>query len=183
MCCRDTFNLFPSSSLEVFDFWANIKLLLSFACDKLFLGTTDTINQEGITYYKNLIKDLKANGIEPFVTLYHWDLPEILEKQGGWIANFIIDTFVDYARLCFEEFGDDVKYWLTFYDPKQICLNGYGTGSMAPAVTESAILDYKCSFLLLKAHARVWHMYDEEFRSEQNGTIDALLFSVNYLNI
>lgn len=136
---------------------------------KLFLGINDTVNTAGVTYYQNLIKELKDNGIEPFVTLYHFDLPEILEKQGGWVDSFIIDIFADYARLCFELFGDDVKYWLTFNDPYQICLNGYGSGGMAPGIVESGLLDYKCSYILIKAHAKAWHIYDEEFRSKQNG--------------
>ncbi|XP_018567975.1 lactase-like protein [Anoplophora glabripennis] len=134
-------------------------------------GTTDTINQAGITYYKNLIKELKGNGIEPFVTLFYSDLPQTLQMQGGWIDSFIIETFANYARLCFEQFGDDVKYWLTFNDPKQLCLYGYGTGTMAPGIQEAAILDYKCSYIVIKAHATVWHVYDEEFRSKQNGKV------------
>ncbi|XP_018567960.1 myrosinase 1-like [Anoplophora glabripennis] len=140
-------------------------------------GSIGSVNEAGLNYYKNLIKELKDNGIEPFVTLYHWDLPEILQKQGGWIDMFIIDTFLDYARLCFETFGDDVKYWLTFSEPKQTCLSGYGYGTMAPSVSKTGELDYKCTHNLLKAHAKVWHLYDEEFRSTQNGKISIALDS------
>lgn len=137
--------------------------------NKIILGINDEVNSAGVAYYKNLIKELRDNGIEPFVTIYHWDLLEILEKQGGWIDSFIIDIYADYSRLCFELFGDDVKYWLTFNDPRLVCLNGYGYGTVPPMIVESGLLDYKCSHILLRAHAKVWHIYDEEFRSKQNG--------------
>lgn len=122
-----------------------------------------------MAYYKNLIKELKDNNIEPLVTLYHWDLPQVLQEQGGWTDEFIIDAFADYARLCFELFGDDVKYWLTFNEPKQICLYGYGYGWIAPRVQNRGIGEYICTHNLVKAHAKAWHIYDQEFRAKQNG--------------
>ncbi|KAJ8924301.1 hypothetical protein NQ315_007094 [Exocentrus adspersus] len=134
-------------------------------------GTSDNVNLAGVDYYKNLIKELRANDIEPLVTIYHWDLPQVLQEQGGWPDDFIVDAFADYARVCFELLGDSVKYWLTFNEPKQTCLQGYGDGSMAPMIQESGVLDYKCTHNVLKAHAKAWHIYDDEFRAKQNGKV------------
>ncbi|XP_018573206.1 myrosinase 1 [Anoplophora glabripennis] len=134
-------------------------------------GTPDKLNVAGVNYYKNLIQELKNNDIIPLVTIYHWDLPQVLQEQGGWTDDFIVEAFADYARVCFELFGDDVKYWLTFNEPKQTCLQGYGDGSMAPAIKESGVMDYKCTHNVIRSHAKAWHIYDQEFRSTQNGRI------------
>ena len=87
-------------------------------------GTTGTVNQAGIQYYKNLLAALESRGITPAVTLYHWDLPQALEDQGGWLNEDIPLWFEEYARVCFREFGDKVRlissieiylvYWMLF---------------------------------------------------------------------
>ncbi len=71
-------------------------------------GTGET-NAEGIQYYKDVIAALKANGVTPVATLYHWDLPQVLQYQDGWANPDVADWFEEYARVCFTEFGDDVR--------------------------------------------------------------------------
>lgn len=133
-------------------------------------GYRSAVNIVGVNFYKDLIKKLKNAGIEPLVTLYHWDLPQIFqEKYGGWINETVTDLYADYARLCFELFGNEVKHWLTINEPKLICQAGYGSEGFAPGLNSKGIGEYICSYNVLLAHAKAYRIYDTEFRSQQNG--------------
>lgn len=117
-----------------------------------------------------LITELRLNGIEPFVTIYHWDLPQVLQDLGGWTNPLIIDWYLEYARVCYELFGNTVKYWTTFNEPKQICHRGYGSGEQAPAI-KLPQAEFLCTHNLLRAHAKAWHLYQEEFKTVQKGIL------------
>ncbi|XP_037297612.1 lactase-phlorizin hydrolase [Manduca sexta] len=131
----------------------------------------DKINAAGVEYYNNLINEMLKYNILPLVTLYHWDLPQKLMDMGGWTNPHIVDWYTDYARVAFETFGDRVKHWITINEPKEICYMGYGPGLAAPRINGSGYAEYLCSKNLLMAHAKAYHIYDEEFRPKQNGTI------------
>lgn len=90
-------------------------------------GADDPVNEQGIQYYNNLIDELLANGLTPFVTLFHWDIPQELEDRYGGMLNQERYTpdFLRYARLCFERFGDRVKHWITYNEPGVYTLAGY----------------------------------------------------------
>ncbi|KAM7461383.1 hypothetical protein LguiA_029504 [Lonicera macranthoides] len=91
------------------------------------------VNKAGIEYYNNLINELVANGIEPFVTIFHWDVPQALEDEyGGFLSTNIILDFCDFAELCFWEFGDRVKNWITLNEPWSFCVGGYVVGNLPP---------------------------------------------------
>ncbi|OWR51063.1 seminal fluid protein CSSFP021 [Danaus plexippus plexippus] len=134
-------------------------------------GFSNYINQAGINYYNNLINELIQNNIVPFLTIYHWDLPQELQKLGGWTNPYIIDVFADYAKILFDHFGDRVKFWITINEPKQICYEGYGSDLKAPLVNMTGIAEYMCAKNVLLAHAKVYRIYDEEYRKKQNGKI------------
>ncbi|XP_059049864.1 lactase/phlorizin hydrolase-like [Achroia grisella] len=139
----------------------------------------DKINEAGVEYYNNLINEMLKYNIEPMVTLYHWDLPQKLQELGGWTNPHIVDWFGDYARTAFNLFGDRVKYWITMNEPREICYQGYGSDTMAPRLNIQGIAEYMCAKNLLVAHARAYHIYDQEFRAIQNGII-GLTISAGY---
>lgn len=126
----------------------------------MFLGTGTEPNKLGVQYYKNLLKELRDNNIEPFVTIYHWDMPLALEKLGGYYTDKFADWYADYARTCFREFGDSVKYWATFNEPQWFCGNRNNM---------SAIKDYQCARNVLRAHAKAYRIYEKEFKPTQKG--------------
>ncbi|NWS83668.1 LPH hydrolase, partial [Toxostoma redivivum] len=140
-------------------------------------GTNKTINSKGVDYYNRLIDRLLDSNIEPMVTLFHWDLPQALQALGGWQNESIIDAFVSYADFCFSTFGDRVKLWVTFHEPWVISYAGYGTGEHPPGITDPGAASYKVAHTILKAHARVWHLYNDKYRSQQLGKVGLVLNS------
>ena len=110
------------------------------------------LNEEGIAFYSQLIDCLLENGIEPWVTLYHWDLPLALHKEADGLLNPNFPTFFgDYADVCFGRFGDRVKHWITFNEPWCSSVLGYGRGEIAPGRI-SADEPYLVGHNLLRAH-------------------------------
>ncbi|VEN45407.1 unnamed protein product [Callosobruchus maculatus] len=140
-------------------------------------GFTNKVNEAGVQYYKNLIKELKDNGIEPLVTIYHWDMPQPLQDLGGFLNDNFVDWFGDYAELCFELFGDDVSNWLTFNEPGIVCVFGYGVAWIPPNILGQGFGEYMCGKNLVLAHARAWHIYDTKFRAKQKGSVGMVTVS------
>ncbi|KAH8554452.1 beta-glucosidase [Umbelopsis sp. PMI_123] len=149
-------------------------------------GRNDPVNARGIEFYSNLIDELLANGITPFVTLFHWDTPQALEDRYQSFLNkeeFVAD-FCNYARVCYEAFGDRVKHWITFNEPEVFSACGYLAGIFAPgrcsdrskstegnSSTEPLIVSHN----LLIAHGNAVKIYREEFQPTQKGTIGITL--------
>lgn len=153
---------------------------LSISWSRIFpngLANNFTLNQEGVTYYRNLIEALLEANITPYVTLYHWDLPLPLHELGGWLNKAIADHFAEYARVCFREFGDLVKNWMTINEPHTYCYLGYGTGEHAPGFQHAGEGFYKCAYVSLLAHAKAYHIYNDEFRASQGGRVSIVIDS------
>ncbi len=92
-------------------------------------------NPAGVQHYRRLIGKLKELHVEPVVTLFHWDLPQVLQERfGGWLNQSMADVFADYATFCFRTFGAEVRYWITMHNPFLLAVQGYGTGAHAPGV-------------------------------------------------
>lgn len=94
------------------------------------------VNEEGIAFYNSLIDTCHEFGVEPFVTIYHWDLPQYWEDEGGWLNEETAHAFEHYARVCFDRFGDRVRYWATFNEPKWFVMSGYLIGNYPPALQD-----------------------------------------------
>lgn len=134
-------------------------------------GRPDSINHKGIAFYNRLIDCLLANDIEPWVTLYHWDLPLQLEQEEqGWVGDQSSDRFADYADLCFREFGDRIKNWITLNEPWVSAVLGYGSGDFAPGIT-SNVKPYQAAHNLLLAHAKAVEIYRSRYQALQGGRI------------
>lgn len=132
-------------------------------------GLSNKVNQAGIDYYNKYIDGLLSYNITPMVTLYHWELPQYLQKLGGWTNPVIVQHFREFSKIAFENFGDKVKIWTTINEPRLVCQHGYGEMLMAPAMNQQGLGEYLCSHNLLKAHAAVYHLYNDSFREKQNG--------------
>lgn len=125
----------------------------SIAWPRVMPDGTGELNPQGVAYYRNLIEELIENGIEPMITLYHWDLPQTLQDKGGWENRDTIDAFESYAQAMFQEFGDVVKKWITINEPWCASFLSNYLGIHAPGKTDlQAGVDV--SHHLLVAHGR-----------------------------
>lgn len=109
-------------------------------------GDISNVNEKGIEYYNKIIDKLLELKIEPMVTMYHYDLPQKLQDFGGLTNSIFVSYFEAYANLLFERFGDRVKYWITFNEPSDFCLDGYSTGHHAPGMILSGTSFYSVTF-------------------------------------
>jgi beta-glucosidase len=139
----------------------------SIAWPRLFPEGGSRREQRGFDHYDRLIDGLLARGIDPFVTLYHWDLPQALEDQGGWRERETVERFAEYSAACFEAFGDRVTRWLTINEPWIVGLLGYLLGLHAPGYKDDLLGEVTVFHHLLLAHGRAV----QEFRSGRDGVI------------
>ncbi|KAF5735748.1 beta-glucosidase 12-like [Tripterygium wilfordii] len=147
------------------------------------------VNKEGINYYNNLINELLSHGIQPFVTLFHWDLPQTLEQEyGGFLSPRVVSHFRDYVETCFIHFGDRVKYWITLNEPWTYANGGYASASLAPyrcsawqqlncTGGDSATEPYLVAHNLLLSHATAINLYRQKYQATQKGKIGITLVS------
>jgi beta-glucosidase len=124
----------------------------SIAWPRVFPQGKGTVNQKGLDYYSRLVDELLANGITPFPTLYHWDLPQALEDEGGWSNRDITGHFATYAETMVRALGDRVKNWMVFNEPWVFVYLGYLYGIHAPGVRDSERA-VKASHIVNLAHA------------------------------
>ena len=115
---------------------------------------TGEINEAGIQFYIDLIDALNEAGIEPLMTLYHWDLPYALYLKGGWKNSAVSDWFAEYTSILVDRLGDKVKYWLTFNEPQMFVSLGFKIGIHAPfeSVTDDEVMSITKNILL--AHGK-----------------------------
>ncbi|XP_057515340.1 beta-glucosidase 24-like isoform X2 [Amaranthus tricolor] len=144
------------------------------------------VNNKGLMYYHNLINELLANGIQPFITLFHWDLPQSLQDEyGGFLSPQIVDDFRDYSDLCFREFGSKVKHWITLNEPWSYSTGIFSTGIYSSkqcpksdpdkCIIDFATHPYLAAHYQLLAHAAAVHIYRKKYQASQKGLIGVAL--------
>ena len=107
----------------------------SISWTRILPNGTGEINQAGIDYYNRIIDYCIKQGVEPWITVYHWDLPHALELKGGWTNREIIEWFTAYVTVCAQSFGDRVEHWMVMNEPGVFTGAGYFLGIHAPGKT------------------------------------------------
>jgi beta-glucosidase len=125
---------------------------LSISWSRLFPNGDDMREERGFAFYDNLINALLAAGITPYITLYHWDLPQALEEKGGWRSRETIAAFGKYAAAVAEHYGDRVKHFAPINEPWCVAWLGHGLGVHAPGITDRATA-FKVAHHTVLAHA------------------------------
>jgi beta-glucosidase len=138
-------NLMRSLNLQAYRF--------SLAWPRILPNGTGPVNQRGLDFYGRLVDALLEANITPFVTLYHWDLPQVLQDKGGWPERFIVDAFVEYADVVSRYLGDRVKHWMTHNEPWVAAFLGYQSGVHAPGRHEWPA-SLRAAHHLLLSHGR-----------------------------
>ena len=123
----------------------------SISWPRIFPEGTGAVNQPGLDFYDRLVDALLEKGIQPFVTLYHWDLPQALQDNGGWANRETAKAFADYAQIVAKTLGDRIPGWITLNEPKSIAMLGNYLGEHAPG-KENLIATWKTSVHLLFGH-------------------------------
>jgi len=142
---RDDVNLMAELGIQSYRF--------SISWPRLIPEGRGRINQAGLDFYHRLVDGLLQAGIEPHITLYHWDLPQTLEDEGGWRDRPIVDAFVTYADLVSRHLGDRVKMWGTLNEPYVSAMMGHLEGSHAPGFRDQNMA-FNAAHHLLLAHGR-----------------------------
>jgi 6-phospho-beta-glucosidase len=117
------------------------------------------LNPEGIDFYNNIIDECLKYGIVPFITLYHWDLPQALEEIGGWTSKRTVEAFVKYAKVCYEAFGNRVKHWITFNETIIFTGHGYLQGAHPPGIIKDVKKYFQATHNVFTAHAKAVQEY------------------------
>ena len=134
----------------------------SIAWTRILPQGTGEVNPKGIAFYNDLINTCLEYGIEPFVTIFHFDLPAVLSEKGGWSRRESVDEFVNFCRILFENYGDRVKYWLTINEQNMLTMMGdaIGTANLKKDVSRLKQL-YQDNHHMLLAQAKVMKLLHE----------------------
>nr|CAD1838413.1 unnamed protein product [Ananas comosus var. bracteatus] len=160
----------------------------SISWSRIFPEGAGKVNWVGVEYYDRLINYMLEQGITPYANLYHYDMPLALENEYmGWLSPRVVEAFADYADFCFKMYGDRVKNWFTFNEPRVVAALGYDNGFHAPGRCtgcplggDSATEPYIVAHHLLLSHATAVKRYREKYQTCQKGKIGILLDFVWY---
>ncbi|KZV16049.1 hypothetical protein F511_26178 [Dorcoceras hygrometricum] len=154
-------------------------------------GRFGDVNMAGVHHYSKVIDALLATGIQPFVALTHYDVPQELEERyGAWLSTKILKDFGYYADICFKYFGNRVKHWVTFNEPNVMAIRGYRSGIYPPSrcsgsfgnctkgnsVKEPLVAAHN----MILSHAAAVNIYRNVYQKEQGGSIGIIMNSIWY---
>ncbi|KAL5213850.1 hypothetical protein ABZP36_003002 [Zizania latifolia] len=154
-------------------------------------GRFGDVNQDGVAFYNALIDSLLQRGIQPFVTICHYDIPhELDERYGGWLSTEIQKDFGYFAEICFKMFGDRVKFWATFNQPNLSIKFSYMDGWYAPGrcskpfgnctLGNSSIEPYIAGHNIIMSHANAVSIYRKKYQGKQGGQIGIVMCAIWY---
>ncbi|MGH1443649.1 MULTISPECIES: 6-phospho-beta-galactosidase [unclassified Exiguobacterium] len=141
---------------------------ISIAWSRVIPDGAGEVNEEGLAFYDRLIDECLANGVEPVVTLHHFDTPLPLFHQGDWLNRDNIDHFVRFAEVCFERFGDRVKKWVSINEPWSVVAGQYIIGHFPPNIRYDVAKAIQAMHHMMIAHAKVVDAYK---RMELDGEV------------
>ncbi|KAI3819239.1 hypothetical protein L1987_13064 [Smallanthus sonchifolius] len=182
---KEDIQLMADTGLEAFRF--------SISWSRLIPNGRGPVNLKGLQYYNDFVDKLISHGIQPHITLFHADLPQILEDEyGGWISRKAVKDYIAYADVCFREFGDRVSHWTTFNEANIFALGGYDLGFSPPgrcsypfgAINctkgDSTAEPYIVAHHLLLAHASTVRLYRQKYKPIQHGFVGINIFAYWY---
>ncbi len=169
----DFYHQYPVDLKLCHDFGVN-GIRISIAWSRIFPEGTGKINQEGVDFYHRVFKECKKQGVEPFVTLHHFDTPDTLHKADDFLNRDIIQQFEDYAKFCFEEYKDEVEYWFTFNEVWPIAVNQYIVGCFPPAIRYDIEKAVYSMHNMMVAHAKAVLAYKQAGYNGKIGIIHSL---------
>ncbi|MDC7286409.1 GH1 family beta-glucosidase [Blautia schinkii] len=132
----------------------------SFSWSRIFPEGCGKVNEKGLDFYKRVVEELLKNDMVPNATLYHWDLPQVLEEKGGWLNRDIVKWYGEYASVLFREFGDRIPLWATINEPIATYV-GYAQGIFAPGHS-SELMGRQANHHVLLAHGEGVRRFREE---------------------
>lgn len=142
----------------------------SFSWPRIFPNGKGEMNQKGLDYYKRVIEELHRQEIMPNATIYHWDLPYELEREGGWLNRDVVKWYGEYASALFREFGNSIPLWATMNEPIATYV-GYGLGSFAPGRRGEAFGRQANHHVLLAHGEGVQRFREENLRDAKIGIV------------
>ncbi|KAK8955402.1 Beta-glucosidase 22 [Platanthera guangdongensis] len=155
----------------------------SISWSRLLPSGRGPVNPKGLEYYNNVINELIKYGIQPFVTIHHYDFPQVLQDEyGGWLSPKIIDDFKEFAEVCFREFGDRVQHWTTMNEPNVIAMYAFDYGILPPQRCShpfgndckggnSTIEPYIVAHHMILSHSAAVQLYRTKYQAIQKGKI------------
>lgn len=161
---------------EDLDLMANLGLKayrFSISWSRILPTIDGEVNREGVDFYNRLIDGLIARGITPFLTIYHWDLPQYLDDRGGWNSRESVEWFSRYTQVLIDNFGDRVRHWITINEPHCVAWFGYFRGWFAPGITDLQI-SLNVAHHLLLAHGSATRLIHDQIPGSKVGLAPGL---------